>query len=308
MRGKQAGSVYADQTAELQRLGSVETGSRREADVEWSQSASAWGGLDMDGYEEALVIYRAASGEFVGTALLVFGGCLSVVSASAANGRSQNGHAAHPPSQIGRMDGVGAAATVLVAGAFGGMVAVLMYLFARVSGAHLNPCVTLSLAIRGRITAKRATVYALAQLMGALLGAGLVKASVPSAVEMCMGATVLGTGVGAGGAVVIEAVLTFVLCLLYLARGPFDQLEVELGEVDVAQSSLALGLYYGVATLAALPLTGASMNPWRSLASNMFSVGSCDNGSQWVFWAGPVVGAVFAAFASGIWFSPPKVD
>jgi len=149
-----------------------------------------------------------------------------------------------------------------------------------VSGAHLNPAVTLAFAARRNFPWRRVPGYLVAQAVGGL-GAALFLRALFGA-DGALGATVPAAGVGAGTAVAMEAVLTagLVNTILGTASGARN-----VG----ANGAIAVGGYIALAGLWAAPITGASMNPVRSLAPDLVRG---DLSTAWIYVAGPILGAL----------------
>ncbi|RAK66163.1 MIP/aquaporin family protein [Hymenobacter edaphi] len=167
-----------------------------------------------------------------------------------------------------------------VAAAFGLVVVVLIYTFGDVSGAHLNPAVTLAFAAAGRFAWRRVPGYALAQVLGAVAGSGLLRLLFPGA--RTLGATLpAGT---AGQAFVLEVVLTLLLMLVVL--------RVSTGAQEKGiTAGLVVGALVALEALVAGPICGASMNPARSLAPALVN-GQLQH--LWVYLTAPVLGALLA--------------
>jgi aquaporin Z len=168
------------------------------------------------------------------------------------------------------------------------VIAVMVSAAGPISGGHINPAVTLGFLVTKRIAPVLAVVYWIAQFGGAVLAALLLKWVLPNAAESAssLGVPALGSGVGSGAAVVIEAVLTFFLVWVVFAtavdpRGTFKQV-----------AGLAIGFVIAFDVLMAYGLTGGAMNPARAfgpqLAGNHWAHG-------WVWYVGPFAGAVIAA-------------
>lgn len=170
-----------------------------------------------------------------------------------------------------------------VAAAFGLVVFGLVQALGPVSGAHVNPAVTIGFWAAGRFSGARVLPYVAAQLAGALAGSGLVL--LVAAPGSTLGATLPAHG-GLQGAA-IEAALTCWLMLLILrvAAGAREQ---------GLLAGLAIAATVGLEALVAGPLTGASMNPARSLAPALVS-GHLTH--AWVYVAAPVAGALLAVLA-----------
>lgn len=187
---------------------------------------------------------------------------------------------------------LGAAGLVGVALAHGLALMGVVYAFGHLSGAHINPAVTAGLWAAGAIDAKRALSYWVFQILGGIAGAGAL-AWVLGGTATGLGATTLGrVSAGAGQTLpvsaamgfVVEAILTFFLvnAVLHCAvAGKAGQL-----------AGAAIGLTLTFCILMGGPLTGASLNPARTLGPAAVTGNFAD---LWVYIAGPLVGAVAAA-------------
>lgn len=207
--------------------------------------------------------------EFVGTALLVFFAVGSAVLAG---------------EYVG---------TLGIALAFGLTLLVLAYAFGLVSGCHLNPAVTLGVCLAGRMSVRTAAGYWIAQVTGAIVGAALlflVARQIPGLrTSGAFGTNGFGdrsaVQISAGGAFVIEVVLTFLLVLVVLS------VTREVVVRDFA--ALSIGLTLAVVHLVGIPLTGTSVNPARSLAPALFAGGQALS-QVWLFLLAPLLGAALA--------------
>lgn len=158
-----------------------------------------------------------------------------------------------------------------------------------VSGAHLNPAVTLVLLATGRIAAPRAVAYVVAQLVAATAAAGTIGAifsGVPGGAEAIaatgLGATGPGAGVSAGTALATEVVMTFVLVFVIFGTAVDARAPSGL-------ASFAIGLTVAALILLAGPVSGASMNPARSFGPAL--VGGAWT-VHWIYWTGPPIGGL----------------
>ena len=170
-----------------------------------------------------------------------------------------------------------------VAFAVGLAVMAMVYAVGGVSGAHLNPAVTLGFALAGHFRAKDVFPYILSQFAGAFAASALLLAITPFEPHR-LGQTLPGIGVLPRDALVVEAILTLVLM--------YSILSVVAAKPEVkALSGLIVGGVVGLEALFAGPITGASMNPARSLAPAFMSGVPSMVG---LYIAGPILGAVLA--------------
>jgi aquaporin Z len=168
----------------------------------------------------------------------------------------------------------------LVAVAPGVMVMAIIYFMGAVSGAHLNPAVTLAFALRGNFPWRRVPGYVLAQVIGGIAAALFLRAMFGTV--GALGATVPGSGIGNVRALAMEVLLSAGL------------VNVILGTASGARNigvngALAVGGYIALAGLWAGPVSGASMNPVRSLAPDLVRG---DLSTTWIYLVGPIVGAL----------------
>jgi aquaporin Z len=167
-----------------------------------------------------------------------------------------------------------------VAAAFGLVVFIIIQSLGETSGAHVNPAVTVGFWAMGRFPGRRVLPYMLAQLVGAALGSFLVKLVATPGSNL--GATL--PAHGAGQALGIETFLTFGLMLVIL------RVTASSKEVGML-AGLAISATVALEALVAGPLTGASMNPARSLSPALLSGVWTD---WWVYIVGPVAGVLLA--------------
>jgi aquaporin Z len=174
----------------------------------------------------------------------------------------------------------GATTLGMIVVAPGLMVMAIIYFMGTVSGAHLNPAVTLAFAMRRNFPWGRVPGYLLAQLIGGLAAVLFLRALFGTA--GALGATVPGSGIGNGTAFAMEAVLTagLVNTILGTAAGARN-----IG----ANGAIAVGGYIVLAGLWSAPISGASMNPVRSLVPDLVRG---DLGTTWIYVAGPLLGAL----------------
>ena len=187
-----------------------------------------------------------------------------------------------------------------VALAHGLVIAVMASAVGYISGGHFNPAVTLGFLVTRRMTASLAGAYWVAQLLGGVLAALLLKWVLPgTAVDgIHNGAPSLQNGLNGGEGVVVEAVLTFFLVWVIFAsaadpRGSFKQI-----------AGLAIGFTITLDVLMGGGLTGAAMNPARSLGPEIAGNYWTD---FWIYLIGPFAGAVIAAVVYELlYLRPPR--
>jgi aquaporin NIP len=197
--------------------------------------------------------------EFLGTFALVFAGTGAIVI----------NHASH-----------GAIAHGGIAVTFGLIVLAMVYAFGDVSGAHLNPAVTTGFALAGRFSWADVPGYVAAQLAGAFAASALLRLLFPA--DPTLGAT-LPAG-SAWQSFVLEAVLTFLLMLVILS--------VSTGAKEKGiTAGIAVGAVIALEAMFAGPISGASMNPARSVSPALIS-GHLEH--LWVYLAAPLLGACLA--------------
>jgi MIP family channel proteins len=157
----------------------------------------------------------------------------------------------------------------------------------RVSGAHLNPAVTVAPWSIGKIRAPLAIGYIVAQLLGSLLAASLLTSVFDSSVWQAvhLGTPALGSGVSTGMGLGVEIVLTFMLLFAILGTAVYAKPPIQIG-------GFGIGLTVFADILVGGPITGASMNPARSFGPAIVS-GFTEN--HWLYWVGPIIGGLIAA-------------
>lgn len=168
-----------------------------------------------------------------------------------------------------------------------GLMVMAMILFmGRVSGAHFNPAVSIAFALRGDFPWRRVPGYIVAQFVGAVLAVLFLQAVIGSSASN--GATYPAQSTTDVAAFLMEVVLTFGLVSVILGTASGAQ---NVGIIG----ALGVGGYIALAGLWASPLSGASMNPIRSLAPDLVAN---DFTAYWVYLAGPLLGACLAVVAA----------
>jgi aquaporin Z len=212
---------------------------------------------------------RKCTAEAIGTAWLTFAGCGSAVIA-----------AGFPQVGIGLLG---------VSLAFGLSVVTMAYAIGHISGCHLNPAVTIGLAAGGRFPAKDVIPYIIAQVIGAIVGAGILYliASGTAGFDVAKGFASNGYGDHSPGhyslfaGLLMEVVMT--MMFLFIIMGATH------GSAPVGFAPLAIGLALALTNLAGIPVTNASINPARSTGPAVF-VGGWALAQLWLFWVAPIVG------------------
>jgi len=202
------------------------------------------------------MISKSLRAEFIGTFMLIFIGA----------GTAALGHGA-----------------LTVALAHGLVVVAFSYAYGRFSGCHINPAVTFAFLVLKKIPVSKALTYWGAQFLGGIAGAGVL-AFLLSSFSTTLGATVLDSGISPIQGVLTEGLLTFVLVntILYTA----------LNDRGGSMTGLVIGLSLTVSILFGFALTGASLNPARTLGPAILTSNFQD---LWVYFAGPLLGAGAAA-------------
>jgi len=217
--------------------------------------------VNRKGFDDPRLEWRRLFAEVFGTFLLVLVAAGAVVVSATSHGA------------VGRVEAVVAP---------GLMVMAIILFMGAVSGAHLNPAVSIAFAARGDFPWKRVPGYIAAQLLGATVACAFLWA-VFGNVGM-LGATEPGPGISDLQALVMELVLTLGLVSVILGTASKAQ---NVGPI----AALAVGGYIALAGLWASPISGASMNPARSFGPDLM-IGNFAH--YWVFLVGPLVGALLA--------------
>ena len=217
---------------------------------------------------------RAWLAEAIATFGLVFFGPLSVILAVVAFG-----------------DGLSIEAILMISLGHGGAIALMVYAFGHVSGAHINPAVTIPLIITKKIDLKDGIGYILFQIMGAVIATLSLKALFPIIGEKVLWGAhggpseLLGNSVMSGLAV--EIILTFFLVVVIFMTAVHKK-------APKSVYGAAIGGMVFLLHLVGVPLTGASMNPARSFSPAVVSGDAGLWEVQWLYWVGPIIGGIIA--------------
>ena len=209
--------------------------------------------------------------EFIGTLWLVLGGCGSAMLA-----------AGFPEL------GIGFAGVAL---AFGLTVLTMAYAIGHISGCHLNPAVSIGLWMGGRFDSKDLVPYIIAQVLGAIAGAGILYlivtgngSDIGSFASNGYGANSPG-GYSMNAALITEVVMTFMFLIIILGATH--------SKAPKGFAGIAIGLGLTLIHLISIPVTNTSVNPARSTSQALFAGGEW-MGQLWLFWVAPIVGAIIA--------------
>lgn len=203
--------------------------------------------------------------EFIGTAVLTLLGCGTAVF-------------------VGCAEPAGVLATAI---AFGLAVVAMAYTVGSISGCHINPAITLGVALSGRMTWKDACGYWVGQVLGAIAGAAILFAICSCAGVAMGGANGVANAGGALGGCLVEVVATYIFVLVVLGTT-----DAQKGAGNLA--GLAIGLTLVLVHLVCINLTGTSVNPARSIGPAIF-VGGQALADLWVFIVAPLAGGALAA-------------
>ncbi|XP_075501651.1 aquaporin PIP2-7-like [Primulina tabacum] len=222
--------------------------------------------------------YRALIAEFIATLLFLYVTVATVIGHNKLNAADQ-------------CDGVG---ILGIAWAFGGMIFILVYCTAGISGGHINPAVTFGLFLARKVSLIRALGYMLAQCLGAICGVGLVKAFMKSFYNrLGGGANFVQPGYNKGTGLGAEIIGTFVL--VYTVFSATDPKRSARDSHVPVLAPLPIGFAVFMVHLATIPITGTGINPARSLGAAVIYNRQKIWDDQWIFWVGPFVGALAAA-------------
>jgi len=213
------------------------------------------------------ILVRRLSAEALGTLILVYLGVTATLAASSGS--------------------LGVAAAFAV-----GLVLAISILSAT-SGAHVNPAVTIALAVRGRFAWRDVPGYVIAQLVGGFLAGLLAWGTYGAAgARAGLGTTVVNPSATTVAALIVEALVAFLWVLAYYA------LYVE-ERVSKGLAGLCVGLAYGAAILGLAPITGASGNFARTFGTELAASlggGPAHWGQLWIYAVGPIVGGIVAVY------------
>jgi MIP family channel proteins len=221
--------------------------------------------------------YKKYIAESLGTLLLVFIGAGAVC--------------ANYSLKMAGGQGAGYAWAIAV---FGIVVVAVVYATSYISGSHINPAVTISFLVTGRMDAGIAAFYIISQLLGAVIAGFFLRILFPDAVSTVhLGTCALGKGVEFWKALLIEAVMTFLFVFTIFATVVGRPPQETVGKKPGILAGVAIGLVYLFGALVASSISGGALNPARvfgpAVASGHFDY-------HFVWWLGPVSGGIGAVF------------
>jgi len=238
--------------------------------------------------QKKVAFARELAAELLGTMLLVMIGCGSAMSGDKDDGEGQISDQA---------------LYVRIALAFGLAVATIAQTVGHISGCHINPAITVGLVAGAKVEVLKGLAYVVAQSLGGLLGAALLKCLVPDDTrgQSSLGSTQLGVDVSLLQGFGIEFFISFVLVMVV-----FGAAADENNAANVKGSApLAIGLSITACHLFAIPLTGASMNPARTLGSNVVAGKFKD---LWLYLLAPTLGGLVAGLLyQGVFAAPSPI-
>jgi aquaporin-4 len=223
---------------------------------------------------------RAWLAEAIGTYALVFFGPLAITIAVAMFGL-----------------GMGPDALLIISFAHGAVIGIMVYVFGHVSGTHINPAVTIAMMATKRMSVKDGGPYIAFQIIGAVLASATLAAIIPAYAGQVNYGVQGGPSEFLQGSVmaglVVEIILTFfLLTTIYMVA---VHKKAAPGFAGIAIGGMIFLLH-----LVGVPLTGASMNPARTFGPALVS-GYWD--FHWMYWVGPIIGALIAAFVMNYIFA-----
>ncbi|HEX6120803.1 MAG TPA: aquaporin [Dongiaceae bacterium] len=182
-----------------------------------------------------------------------------------------------------RIDGT---PNAIVCGLSSGLIlAVVISIFISVSGAHVNPALTIALAYLARFPWRSVPGYVLAQLVGSAAGGLTVLWAIGDFASVGANIPNAALGVSGGGALALEIVLSFIMMMVILLCGDSEEIVIHAGAIRI-------GAIVGIEVLLFGPIAGAAMNPARAFGPYL-AMGDWSN--FWIYALGPVTGCVAAA-------------
>ncbi|CAM0943261.1 unnamed protein product [Alopecurus aequalis] len=275
MEGKEEDvRLGANRYSERQPIGTAAQGGNDEKDYKEPPPAPLFEASELISWS----FYRAGIAEFIATFLFLY---ISVLTVMGVVGNSSGSKC-------------GTAGIQGIAWSFGGMIFVLVYCTAGISGGHINPAVTFGLFLARKLSLTRAVYYMVMQCLGAICGAGVVK-GFQTTLYMGNGggANSVAPGYTKGDGLGAEIVGTFVL--VYTVFSATDAKRSARDSHVPILAPLPIGFAVFLVHLATIPITGTGINPARSLGAAIIYNKKQSWEDHWIFWVGPFIGAALAA-------------
>jgi aquaporin PIP len=275
MEGKEEDvRLGANRYPEHQPIGTAAQGHHDDKDYKEPPPAPIFEAAELASWS----FYRAGIAEFLATFLFLY---ISVLTVMGVVGNSSG-------SKCGTVGIQG------IAWSFGGMIFVLVYCTAGISGGHINPAVTFGLFLARKLSLTRAVFYIVMQCLGAICGAGVVK-GFQTTLYMGNGggANSVAPGYTKGDGLGAEIVGTFVL--VYTVFSATDAKRSARDSHVPILAPLPIGFAVFLVHLATIPITGTGINPARSLGAAIIYNKKQAWDDHWIFWVGPFIGAALAA-------------
>jgi MIP family channel proteins len=225
-------------------------------------------------YETKYATFIHCFTEFLATLLFVYIGCGSCISSYFTE-----------KEDIPIINGVDSARLLIIAFSHGFAILLLVFATAHISGAHINPVVSLAMIITGNIRPLKGACYIVCQFVGGICGALILRASFYTHDLKNFGQHDLGNGITIIGAIIVEFVLTFLLVFVIFSTAVNSRAPHKFAPI-------AIGLAVLVDHMVGVPFTGASMNPARTLAPALATWSAFDH--LYVYFIGPPLGAIAA--------------
>ncbi|KAM0906535.1 hypothetical protein ACQ4PT_016679 [Festuca glaucescens] len=275
MEGKEEDvRLGANRYSEHQPIGTAAQGGDESKDYKEPPPAPIFEASELTSWS----FYRAGIAEFLATFLFLY---ISVLTVMGVVGDPSG-------SKCGTVGIQG------IAWSFGGMIFVLVYCTAGISGGHINPAVTFGLFLARKLSLSRAVFYMVMQCLGAICGAGVVKGF---GTTLYMGngggANSVAPGYTKGDGLGAEIVGTFVL--VYTVFSATDAKRSARDSHVPILAPLPIGFAVFLVHLATIPITGTGINPARSLGAAIIYNKKQSWDDHWIFWVGPFIGAALAA-------------
>ena len=166
----------------------------------------------------------------------------------------------------------------------------MVYAIGSISGCHINPAITISMLVAGKISVKDAAYYVVFQCIGGIIGAGILYAIASGNPAFSLASSGLGANsfstYSLASVLIAEIVMTFIFVLV--VHGSTHE------RVPKGFAGIAIGLTLTMIHIVTIPIDGTSVNPARSLGPAVFVQGTALS-QLWVFWVAPIIGGILAA-------------